>query len=293
MEMKLDNILICLDLSPIDEVLVEKCLLFHRQSAAIKQVILFHNIRYDFLEGNIQLAEKDLEKLIEKIIEIISQKYGGLFDAVGVSYTVKVLDENNTEKSILQILKSEHIDLMVMGNKAPKDGAGIIPQKVLAIDKKRTPLLLIPENNNLTFNHFLGGIDLLGTSKQTIEITHTLSELANGVSTCLYVYKIPNAYFPYIEFSNQQIQAQIEKKAKIKFQTFIHTIPDILQADSLSFVAVKGHNVTDTIRDYAHAHQVDVIIVQRINKANKFGNPVGAVTRGLLSGKNEVSMLIL
>ncbi len=287
--MKFNKIQLCLDLSDIDTTLV-KYAVFLANKAAIEKIYLFHNIRYDFLES-VDFSSSEVSQLKSVVAKKIQKRFEHLFQVTGKTYEVVVEDDNSTTNAIMNFKQQNNIDLLVMGKKNEEDGAGIIPQKIMSIDKQTTPLLLIPEKAKLRFDHQLAAIDLAPSSKKLLNASSELEKILDIETTYLHVYKLPVTYFPYIEEENDVIQKDIRKRAERKFSAFLKSTD--ITSNSWQLQLKKGVNVTKTIVNYANANEVDLILLGRIGKTNLLGNKLGGVARRFLATSLSQVLLIV
>lgn len=291
--MRLTNLLLCLDLSSIDTVVVESAVQLQQKSKSLEKVVLLHNVRYDFIQGYLELDQEGIVTLKKQIEKKLSDKFYPLLSRKGLTCEILIKDENSTEKAILRVSKEHHIDLMLMGKKDETNGSGVIPQKILSIDEEKTPILLVPEGKKPQFHHLLAAVDLSPSSAQVVEGTLNLANSISAKSVaCLHVYKLPLTYFPYIKHSDTQLKERIQQRAKNKFDGFIKSIE--LEEPGLKALQLKsGGDVVGAIHDYAIGHDHDLIAIMRISKFNLLGNKLGGVTRRFLTQKSKKALLII
>ena len=291
--MRLNKLLLCLDLSSIDAVVVESALWMQQKSKKVEKFVLLHNIRYDFMQGYLDLDQEGIATLKKQIAKKLADKYLPLFEARSLACEIMIEDENSTEKAILRVSREKNIDLMLMGKKDETNGLGVIPQKILAIDEEKTPVLLVPEGKRPQFHHLLAAVDLSPSSAQVLERTLKLANIIDAKSvTCLHVYKLPLTYFPYIKHPDNQLKERIKQRAKDKFDHFIKSIK--LEKPGLKALQLKpGSDVVGAIHDYAIGHDHDLIAIMRISRFNLLGNKLGGVARGFLTQKSKKALLII
>jgi len=290
--MKIDNLIVCLDLSKFDLELVKYCIFFCGKIHDARKVYLFHNIRWELLGGEEGFSEEDINKLKEKIKEQSASRYQHLFDAVGLEFEVVVAASTSTTQTILETKNRLNAELLMMGKKDDASGAGIIPQKVLDMDKKKTPMLLVPRSTELRTGPILTPIDLSPSTAALLELANHLAKKFENKATCLHIYQMPMAYFPYIKKSNEQLRQQAKNWAEDKFESFIASL-DAADTEPLKFELKKGGNIASAIVEYADKHDIALITIRRLGKTNLLGNRLGGVARRLLKTKVGVPVYIL
>ena len=291
--MKIKNILICLDLSESDKNLVEYTLFFLSKLPGQKQLTLFHNIRYDFLGGELGVDTQDIVSLKETIVKNIRTKHKAkLNQSEMASCDIIVQDYNSTADAIMTLKEELEIDLLVMGKKMPDEGAGIIPLKVLSLDRQRTPILLVQSESILKLDKILAPIDLSKITNQIIDTTNYIAPKDKPKKIGLFIYKLPMTYFPYFESSDEEIEKRLKQKAEIRINKFL-AANEHLPDDSWEIGIKKGVNISKTIVKQALQNEIDLVVMGRIGRTNLLGNQLGGTTRRVINAIIYCPILIL
>lgn len=289
---KINSILVCLDLSSFDKALTNFTIYLENHLDADARITLFHNIRYDFLGSQMKLSEGQIRTLKEKIKVEIHDQCKPLFKNKNIEFDLIIDDDNSTVKSILKARDACEADLILMGRKREDEGAGIVPQKLLSMDRKRTPVLLVREGKPPKIDNFVAAVDLTPVTAKVVDATGDLAKQFGGTPTCLYVYQIPITYFPYIESSNEELKAEIKENSTNKFRSFIKENED-LKLVNWNLELRKGTNIARSIVEYLEESDSDLLVIARVGKPNLLGIRVGGVTRRLLGTPLPVPLLII
>ena len=290
--MKPANVLICLDLSAHDAGLVTYVAALARRWEALERVILFHNIRYDFLV-NEALETSDYEKLKGAIAKEIGENYRSQFTDAGCEVDVVVREENNSSTAILSARKEYAVDLLVMGRKKQTEGSGHLPFRVVNNDPDGTPLLLVPRKAKARWQHVVAGVDFTAATKRTLRSAAALQQLSPERLTFVHVYQVPNAYFPYLRGQDTEMEQRVRATAERKFAGFRDEI-DLSPIHHAEFRLTAGENIAATLREYTAEQDTDLLVIGRWGKENLLGNRVGDVTRKLMVGGGaQVPLLIV
>lgn len=289
---RINNILVCLDLSSFDKALTDFTVYLENHLDADAKITLFHNIRYDFLGSQIRLSNSQILILKDKIRDSILKECRPLFKNQDIDFDLIIDDNNSTVKSILKARDNCEADLIVMGKKLEDEGAGIVPQKLLSLDRKRTPVLLVRDGRLPNIEHFTAAVDLTPITARVVDATGDLARQFGGMPTCLYVYQIPITYFPYIESSNDDLKEEIKENSREKFQSFIKENED-LKLVNWNLELKKGTNVARSIIEYLEESDSDLLVIARVGQINLLGTRVGGVTRRLISSPLPVPLLII
>ena len=289
--MKPANVLICLDLSANDAGLVTYVAALARRWDALERIVLFHNIRYDFLV-NEALKTADYEKLKGAITKEIEDDYCSTFVDTGCEVEVVVREENNSAAAVLSARADYAADLLVMGRKKQTEGSGHLPFRVMNNDPNGTPLLLVPRKAKPSWQRVVAGVDFTPATRRTLRTTAMLQQLASDRLTFVHVYQLPNAYFPYLRGRDADMEQRIRASAEQKFAGFRDDI-DLTGTDQAEFRLKPGENIAATLREYTAEHDTDLLVIGRRGKENLLGSRVGDVTRKLMVGGGaQVPLLI-
>ncbi|HKK89521.1 MAG TPA: universal stress protein [Saprospiraceae bacterium] len=289
---KINSILVCLDLSSFDKALTNFTIYLENHLDADAKITLFHNIRYDFLGSQMKLSEEQIQTLKQKIKSEIHDQCKPSFKNENIDFDLIIDDDNSTIKSILKARDACDADLILMGKKRDDEGAGIVPQKLLSMDRKRTPMLLVREGRMPKIENFVAAVDLTPITAKLVDFTGDLAGQFGGTPTCLYVYQIPITYFPYIESSNKELKAEIKENSMEKFSSFIKENED-LKLVNWNLELRKGTNIARSIVEYLEESDGDLLVIARVGKPNLLGTRVGGVTRSLLNLALPVPLLII
>jgi nucleotide-binding universal stress UspA family protein len=290
--MKINKILLSLDLSRVDGSLVAYTLFFLSKLDGQKHLTLFHNIRYDVLDESLGVEESDIKGLKETITENIRHRHGQVLQESGLTYDILVQDHRSTTAALIHAKDELQADLLVMGLKTPVQGAGIVPQNFLSMDREGTPLLMVPEQSPMQIRHIFSPIDLSPVTEAQVRVSEKLALKFEAEKSCLYVYKLPMLYFPYIETEEEILEKRLKKKADKKITSFLEN-SDWSNTEDWDIQVKKGVNVAKVIVNHIHRNPVDLVIMGRIGKTNLLGSRLGGVTKRVLSGGLKKPILLI
>lgn len=287
--MNWNSIMVCLDLSENDETLVNYAANLASKLDSIQEVILLHNIRFDFEEVATTFTKEDVERLRRKIAKRFTDLHKPKFEASVVH--VVVTDSISTTEAIATETDLRGSDLILMGKKKNNEGMGIIPQKVLTTAKKKIPLLLVPSKAFFNLKQVVAAVDLSEATKKIVQVVKMLEAEASSEVTYFHTYKVPVHYFPYLETPTNQLDETLKQRAVKKMQQFQAElkIPD----SDFRMVVRKGGNVSDTVIAFMAQHQAGLLVVGRLGRTNLFGNRIGGVTRTLLGTEMDIPLCIV
>jgi len=290
--MKINNILISLDLSDFDHSVVDYTLFFAAKAAEKPHLVLFHNIRYDFLDDSLGLEPDETKKLKETIEANIRTEYKKKITQTGLTYEIQVKEDNSTAQSLLRSKNEKYVDLIIMGQKKPPYGAGILPQKILTLDQDRTPVLLVPVGLTPKIDKMLAPIDLSPATTKILNWVTLLSEQLQTQSEGIYVYQLPMTYFPYFSTSDDELEANLKRKAEKRIEAFMRKNA-VKPKENWPITVKKGANITAVILKHLEKHPADLVILGRIGRTSLLGNQLGGIARRVMAARTATPLLIV
>ncbi|WP_276497495.1 universal stress protein [Pontibacter litorisediminis] len=207
---KIDAMMVCLDLSDIDEKLVA----FSRsicQHMDVRKVYFVHNIKLyelgdDFRE---MIGDVDLSKEVEdNIADIVAEQFGN-----AAEHEILVSEEPNTEVILADIVKRFGIKLTLLGKKMSDKSTGSLGTKLLRI--LPCSVLVFPETASFEIRKVLVPIDFSDTSVHALRLSKNLSDQLGLQLEIMHVYRLPTQFFPLL--SEEKAVRKAEEVVKQKF----------------------------------------------------------------------------
>ncbi len=186
------KIVVCLDLSEIDEILIEyaslMCTATNAEKLFFVHVSKALEIPKEIREEFPDLLPADNETVLKRINTSIE---GGFDKSLDV-YTEIVLEEGSAPQKVAKFAKDNDVDLVIVGRKIELTGTGIIPQKLIRLINCN--VLLIPEKNPQKLARILVPIDFSKQSGETVDMALRLSKLLDLEIIFQNVYILPTGY---------------------------------------------------------------------------------------------------
>lgn len=189
----IDAMMVCLDLSDIDEKLVA----FSQsicQRLPVKKVYFVHNIKTSELSEDFResFGDVDLSKEVEaNIAEIVEEHFAG-----GCEHEVLVSEEPNTELMMADLVKRYNVKLTLLGKRLSNKSTGALGTKLLRI--LPCSILVFPEMASFNIARILTPIDFSDASVHALRLSKSLSDQLNLNLEIMHVYKLPTQYFPLV-----------------------------------------------------------------------------------------------
>ncbi|GGK88280.1 universal stress protein [Rufibacter glacialis] len=189
----IDAMMVCLDLSDVDEKLVA----FSRsicERLEVRKVYFVHNIRLYELGDDFQelIGEVDLRKEVEgNITEIVAEQFGNITD-----HEILVREDPNTEVLLADLVKRYNVQLTLLGKKMSDKGAGTLGTKLLRI--LPCSVLVFPEAASFHLRKVLVPIDFTDTTIHILRFSKALADQLHLQLEIMHVYRLPTQFFPLI-----------------------------------------------------------------------------------------------
>lgn len=206
----IDAMMVCLDLSDVDEKLVA----FSRslcERLEVRKVYFVHNIKLYELADDFRemIGDVDLGKEVEdNITDIVAEQFGNITD-----HEILVSEEPNTEVILADIVKRYGIKLTLLGKKMSDKSTGALGTKLLRI--LPCSVLVFPETASFNVRKVLVPIDFSDTSVHAVRLSKELSDQLGLELEIMHVYRLPTQFFPLI--SEEEAVRKAVEVVKEKF----------------------------------------------------------------------------
>ena len=189
----MDHILVCLDLSEMDEALIRYADFLVREirpaSVTFLHVIKSYDIPKEIIADYPHL---DLP-LTEVVKEELLEKTGTLFSQKSETDTRVIVKEGLTTDTIVRFTRENNVTFTLMGKKVGYEGKGSIVRKVIGIIP--SSVLIISETTQHRIKHLLVRMDFTGMSAMAMKMALSLQKKTGAEISCHHVYKLPLNYF--------------------------------------------------------------------------------------------------
>ncbi|SDI13031.1 Nucleotide-binding universal stress protein, UspA family [Flavobacterium omnivorum] len=282
---EIKNILVALDLSDIDNTLIEYAS-FIAETLKVKKVYFVHNIKKHEIS---ELFEEQLKDI--NLDEIIGNELNDKVEEIFTSSTdweVLISEDPYSESLINYIVNKYEIQLSLIGNKNKSRGTGVVSGKLLRMLKCN--ILSIPKNAKPHITTIWAGTDFSSASNKVFEVAENLQKTISAKVKAVHVYNVPVQFSPYIPKEN--LDQKIENHLKEKFGKFIKKAG--YKGDLTSeIIPGKGTGVAEKLRAKAEASKVDLIIVGDKGRNTFSSLLVGSVTEELFNQDLEIPLWIV
>ncbi|RIJ34196.1 universal stress protein [Pontibacter oryzae] len=263
----IDSMMVCLDLSDIDETLVA----FSRsicERLPVKKVYFVHNIKSSELSDDFRefFGDVDLGNEIEgNISDIVNEHFQNAAD-----HEILVSEEPNTEVILAELVKRYTIKLTLIGKRMSDKSTGALGTKLLRI--LPCSVLVFPETANFNIAKVLTPIDFSDASVHALRLSKSLTDQLGLSLDILHVYKLPTQYFPLI--SEEKAIRKAEEVVKEKFSDLQKRHQEIAGVP-YTLVRAAGKSIAERITMQLEKGNHDLLVL-----GLKGHNPVPSLSLG-------------
>ena len=217
---QLDHILVCLDLSDMDDFLIRYSN-FMVENLQPKSITFMHVVKSYDIPRDIISAFPDLDEPLTSVLkEELEEKVNQVFTGKDKVKTIISIEEGMTTETIIDYTREHNITLTLMGKKIGYKGRGSVVRKVLSLSP--SSVLLISETTQHKIKHIMLRMDFTKTSQMAMKMAQEIKKLTNADISAHYVYKLPLKYFPQHNLqNNKKLEQQVAKYSKKEFEKFI------------------------------------------------------------------------
>lgn len=277
-----------LDLSNMDRSIIAYCK--HMvEKTELTHICFLHYIEFQDVTDDYSDYFPELDQPLEKIME---EEILELVDKVGLDrsvISVEVVTHGGQDKLLSWINKSSY-DLCIFGKKKKAQGTGVFAGKVARLIDKS--VMFATDNLNPEWKHILVPVDFSRFSKNVVQVGNEFASTMNTRLSILHVYRTPPNYFPFMEKANDELLAEVKEESSEELNKFCEKY---CQGENVqaTLLHAKGQPVANQIYNYAHQHQVDLIMLGVKGKNDDDGLLIGSVAERLIQADKDIPVMLV
>ncbi len=288
---KFDNILVCLDLSDMDESLinysnyiVEK---FKPKSLTFIHVMDTYEIPEE-LSGSIAGRHRPLNEII---LEEIEEKVNTVYRHADSPKPSITLESGITTEKIVQFARKNKTDLALMGKKIGFAGEGGVVKNIIGLIP--SSVLLISETTPHNISRIMVRTNFAKPSYAAYHMATLISEQTDADVEFHHVYKIPYNYFP--EQSAQallKLKKQLDPYIEKQYNKFVkkYKLPKGIPFEYS--VDLKGDEA-QSLYNYAIKNRVDLLLTGTRLKSQLANVIMDSTSEKLAGVEKNIPVLIV
>ncbi|MBK6265958.1 universal stress protein [Marivirga sp. S37H4] len=285
---KIERILVALDLTEMDEVLIRYTsqLAKHFQT---EKIYFFHVANTFELPEEVRKNYPDLlaptDESLKRTMEAEIKEH---WTSDHPCEKVVEITEGNATDQLLKWIDIKIVDLIVMGRKRSLEGSGVLPQKITKV--AHSSVLLVPETVNEGFNKIVVPIDFSKHSKLALEEAVDLSTKTGAKLQLLNTYKVPSGYHRTGK-SREEFAAIMKKHAETDFKKFLKR--NNFKEDLNCEYILDNNSPADTIFEFAKREKADLIVMGSKGRTEMASMLLGSVTEKVINYDTDIPLLVV
>ncbi|MGM0505011.1 MAG: universal stress protein [Bacteroidota bacterium] len=287
-----EHILVCLDLSEMDDALIRYAnyivTKFKPRSITFLHVMKSYDIPPEMLDAFPHL-DKPLTEVVENELQ---EKIEELFLPSEETRTIVEVTEGVTTDTIVKYTREQNITFTIMGKKLGYKGQGGIVRKVTGIIP--SSVLLISETTYPHLEHLLVRMDFSKMSNQALKMALKIKEITGAQISCHHAFKLPLEYFPQgSPEKDKKLIDYASKHSKKEFNKFLKK--NKLQGEEIDFTSSLDpeNNEADILYRHALTSGADVIIIGSKIKSELADIILDSTSEKLATAEKNIPVLII
>lgn len=289
---ELKKIMVCLDLSEMDDTLI-------RFTSFIARIMKSDRIYFVHVAKSLDMPKGIRSKypnlfapVDEAISKSIAVRLDQLFRSPEDCTTEIEVREGNPEDKILKTARQKDVDLLILGKKAGMEGEGILVSKLAKIVHRS--VLLVPETLPKTVKHILIPVDFsrhsLVALKQAIKIDETTSSRIH--ISCQHVYQLPIGWHKTGK-SEEEFASIMKGHAENDYRKFLKKLGKDEQEIPCTFSLLRNGNPAKAIYRHAVKEQVSMIVMGSKGRTAAASALLGSTAERLAHYDKNIPLLIV
>ncbi len=288
----LKTLMICLDLTEMDDILIRYAVYFSQAIPDVARVLFFHNIRFDYPESAGELLsgiDKPLQEVLSDIVEEQVSEHMHMRKA-DIPFELFITENDSTARAMAHTSAQQDVDLIILGKKVTYKGSGLVAEMLYNIPEFAASILLVPETAYHQINDILVPTDFSKASKTALAFGRYLQRQFQASLECQHVYNIPAHYFPYIKV--EDMQDRMEKEARADWRKFAKSLPEAERDVACQFTFSRGDSISEAIYSYALQEKKDLVVVNSKGRGGLASFLIGNVALRLIQLDAHLPLLV-
>ncbi len=257
---KLDNILVCMDLTEMDDFLINYANYLVERIKA-RKIYFLHLLQSYDLPREVLSEFPDMKKPITKIIqEELEEKISTSFRHQENIETEAVVLEGVKSDRLLQFTRDQKINLTLFGKKVGYMGRGSLARRTMPLTP--SSILLLSETVIPKIEKILVRTDFSKMSEIAMKTAVGLSQLTGATIFAINAYKIPISHFPQYSLEDEQrLQRRMSKHGEKEYAKFMKKLKLDPQEIPCTYLYDKHYDEAQLLYHHGLVNHADLIMI--------------------------------
>ena len=286
MKPSFQRVLVCLDLSDHDEILIRVCSRLVKEMGT-EHIDFFHVVEHLELPSRLLEEYPDIAVPVDESVSKFIEESIAKSAPITVPYEIHVVEGNPTDR-VLKWSNIKDVDLIVMGKKATDHGSGILPEKIVKVSN--CSILLVPVAKRKTLEKILVPTDFSRNAKHALEYALRIGEIYNAEVVCNHVYRVPTGYHTSGK-SYEEFAAIMEGHARKDFERWLKEY-DLPKVDCI-YQLDKDHNHAKVSHQVALDSDFTMIVMGSLGRTGLASVLVGSNAMRMIKYEHKMPLLVV
>jgi nucleotide-binding universal stress UspA family protein len=289
---KFNNILICMDLTEMDDFLI-RYVNFLVKNISPKKIFFLHLLHANDLPEEILDELPEMDKSLNEIIrEELEEKIKNEFEpGNGVNVQVDV-EEGIRSDILLEYTRDNKINLTIFGKKVGYIGAGSLARRVMPLTP--SSVLLVNTSSEPKLDNILVRMDFSKMSEIAMNTAVMLSNQTDASVSALNAFKIPLSHFPqYSVEDERRLKEKMTKHGKKEYDKFMKKLKLDPQVIPCKHVYNKNYNEAHLLYHHGLINHVDLVMIGSKVKSELANVILDRTSEDLADAEKNIKVLIV
>jgi nucleotide-binding universal stress UspA family protein len=289
---KFNNILICMDLTEMDDFLI-RYVNFLVKNISPKKIFFLHLLHANDLPEEILDELPEMDKSLNEIIrEELEEKIKNEFEpGNGVNVQVDV-EEGIRSDILLEYTRDNKINLTIFGKKVGYIGAGSLARRVMPLTP--SSVLLVNTSSEPKLDNILVRMDFSKMSEIAMNTAVMLSNQTDASVSALNAFKIPLSHFPqYSVEDERRLKEKMTKHGKKEYDKFMKKLKLDPQVIPCKHVYNKNYNEAHLLYHHGLINHVDLVMIGSKVKSELANVILDRTSEDLADAEKNINVLIV
>ncbi len=288
---RIKNILVCLDLSEMDDFLINYSnyiiRTFKPETMVFIHVMEVYSLPDEFA-GSFDGTEGDLkdmvrEELYEKIRNGISEN--------GDTRISLIIETGLTAEKLLQYIRKNKVDITILGKKIGYHGEGSVARRIVGLVP--SSVLVISETSREEINKILVRMDFSSMSASTLDMAREIAGYTGAMIEFHHVYKLPLYYYPRQTPENiKKMNAQLAELVAEEYSKFIKKMK-IKEPPPVTYSLETQIDESQLLYDHARRNGFDLILTGTRIKSSLGGLILDKTSEKLVGSDQNIPVMVV
>lgn len=286
---KFERMLVCLDLSNMDDLLIMYAD-YISKLIDVEKVTFLHVMEDTTFPEELSKEFPDLAEPLDDIIkEELEEKIAKNYSKDGVESEI-LLESGNTTEQILGYAREHKVDLTLVGKKSGFRGTGVVLGKLAKFI--HSSILFLPESARHSFEKVLVPVDFSNESQLALQEAIKLADRAEAEVEIQHVYELPKQYYPY-NSPVEVLKDKMKKHLDEKYQKFMKNVDTHGKDINYLFSLSEDKTMTEVIYNRATTDQCDLIVLGSKTKTAASALFKGSTAEKLAKANYSIPLMII